>query len=380
MKELNLYFDESGYTGENLLHEEQTTFVYSSINIDPDEAKNFVNNAIVEHKVQNGELKAVKLIRRERGKKLILNILDNFKDRIKISVGDKKFALCCKFFEYIFEPVLAEKNSIFYQLNFHKFISNHMYIGYITKDVLVIEIISIFENLMRKKDLKYLDDIINLADKDEYKSSKAYDFYSKILKFIKLHKNTIVEEFDGLMPWTADLTITSLNALFSAWGELRTPIVAYCDQSKPIDEQKEIFNGMLGREDIIYSPIKADDGTCIPITYNLKEINLVDSKEFHGVQLADIIATAAAYSMKLYQLEDDFISKARTILLPCVVYGSVMPNFDELDLNRLDVQLNAIIFEELIERSINNLMITNDIELYISEASDSLRTTSGIKI
>jgi len=233
---------------------------------------------------------------------------------------------------------------------------------------------------MREKDLKYLDDIINLVDKDEYRSSKAYDFYSKILIFIKLHKNTIVKEFDDLMPWTADLTITSLNALFSAWGELRTPIVAYCDQSKPIDEQKEIFNGMLGREDIIYSSIKADDGTRIPITYNLKEINLVDSKEFHGVQLADIIATAAAYSMKLYQDEDDFISKVRTILLPCVVYGSVMPNFDELDLNRLDVQLNAIIFEELIKRSINRLMITNDIELYISKVIDSLRTTSGIKI
>lgn len=380
MEELNLYFDESGYTGENLLHEEQTTFVYSSINIDPEEAREFVENTIKKHKVQNGELKGVKLIRRERGKKLILEIIDNYKDRIKISVDDKRFALCCKFFEYIFEPILSEKSSIFYQLNFHKFIANHMYIGYITKDVLVLEIISIFENLIRKKDLKYLDNLITLADKDEYKISKAYDFYSKILTFIKIHKNTIIDEFNGLMPWTADLSISSLNALFSTWGELRKPIVAYCDQSKPIDEQQEIFNGMIGREDIIYSPIKADDGKRIPITYNLKEINLVDSKEFHGVQLADIIATAAAYSMKLFQVEDDFISKVRSILLPCVVYGSVMPNFDELDLNRIDVQLNAIIFEELIERSISSLMITNDIELYISQVSDSLRLTSGIKI
>ena len=33
-----IYFDESGFTGANLLHEEQPTFVYASVALDPSDA------------------------------------------------------------------------------------------------------------------------------------------------------------------------------------------------------------------------------------------------------------------------------------------------------------------------------------------------------
>ncbi len=372
MNDLVLYFDESGFTGENLLHEEQTTFSYSSINIDPVEAESFVKETIEKHKIQNGELKAVKLIRRERGKRLIIDILEQFQDKIKISVHDKKFALSAKFFEYIFEPVIAQKSSIFYQLNFHKYIANSIYVSYISNDKLVVDMINIFEKLMREKSSNYLDELILLSTKEEYNNSKSYNYIKKILSFIKIHKEVIYQEVLELPSWTVDLSITSLNALFSSWGELKQPIVAYCDKSKPIDEQKEIFDGMMGRTDIIYSPFFTDNHKPIPITYNLKEINLVDSKEYHGVQIADIIATASSYSLKLYQQEDEFIKRVRSILLPKLVYGSVFPDFDEINLERLDVQLNAIIFEELFARSEEQTHILKNIESYILHTKNSL--------
>lgn len=369
---LILYFDESGFTGENLLHEDQTTFAYSSINIDPQEAEAFVMDTIEQHRIQNGELKAVKLIRRDRGKKLIVNILEKFQDKIKISIHDKKFALSAKFFEYIFEPVLAQKSSLFYQLNFHKYIANYIYTAYIVKDNLVVDMINIFEKLMREKSSNYLDELIQLSIKEQYVNCKSYDNIMKIISFIKIHRDTIYKEVQDLPSWTVDLSITSLNALFSDWGTLKQPIVAYCDNSKPIDEQKEIFNGMMGRTDIIYSSLFTSEDNPIPITYNLKEIKLVDSKEYHGVQIADIIATASSYCFKINQQEDEFIKKVRSLLSPTIVFGSVFPDFSQIDLRQVDVQLNSLIFEELIERSKEQVSVLNDIEFYITNTRKTL--------
>jgi hypothetical protein len=281
-------------------------------------------------------------------------------------VHDKRFALCAKFFEYIFEPVVASKNSMFYQLNFHKYIANSIYISYICNDSLVVEMLNIFEKLIRKKDTVYLDDLIELSTNTRYENCKSYDHIMKIISFIKIHKDVISKEVSDLQQWTADLSITSLNALFSSWGESQQPIIAYCDKSKPINDQKEYFDSMIGRTEIIYSPFFTDNGKPIPITYNLKSIHLVDSKINHGVQLADIIATAASYSIKPYRSEDEFARKVNLLLLPRLVYGSVFPNFAEINLAQLDVQLNAIIFEELIYRSNNQVPILENLEFVIS--------------
>ena len=47
MNQLTLYFDESGFTGENLLSNEQKTFSYASVGITPSEAEALVAKIIV---------------------------------------------------------------------------------------------------------------------------------------------------------------------------------------------------------------------------------------------------------------------------------------------------------------------------------------------
>jgi len=372
-KEITIYFDESGYTGEKLLEEDQPTFSYASVCIDSDKAEEIVSKIISKYKIQNGELKAVKLIRRERGKKAILEILEAVKDNIKISVSDKKYALAGQIFEYIFEPILASKNSIFYNLNFHKFIANSLYLCFITDDIFAKELFLKFEKLMRNKTLEDLEAIISILDTIDEKS-ESFEFVKNIIEFIKIHKIEIYEEIKDLKKWTIDLSITSLHSLFSSWGENKDKLVAYCDNSKPIGEQKNIFNSMIDRDgEIIYSILKTDEGKQIPLTYNLKSIELVDSKIYKGVQLADVVATASAYSFQMFKDNNsDFNKKLQEILLPNIVYGSIFPNFDYINLEKKEVQLNAILLEEIVSRSRNSIPILDEIEEYIIFMSNSL--------
>jgi len=376
LDKVTLYFDESGFTGENLLSEEQKTFAYASINIPHEEAERIVTKIIKKYKIQNGELKGVNLIRKDRGKRAILEILEEIQDKIKISVHDKKFALTAHFFEYVFEPVLAEKSLIFYQHDFHKYISNALYIALITNDELATKIMTVFEKLMRKKELNHLEEIISILEQFQ-ESSESVEFLKKMVIFINGHKEIIYEEIKELPSWTIDLSMTSLNALFSEWGVTGSEITAFCDNSKPIDEQKSLFEPMMGRKDIVYSPFLLNDGKRIPLTYNLKEINMVDSKEYAGVQLADIVATASTYSIQMHQETNEYIDNVQKVLLPNIVYASVFPDYGQIDLTQKKVQLNALLFEELIERTTDKIPVLLDIEVYI-ESTKALLTARPI--
>lgn len=367
MDKLTLYFDESGFTGENLLSNDQETFAYASVNLSPSEAETIVQRIVSKYKIQNGELKAVKLIRRDKGKQAILEILKEIQDNIKVSVHDKKFALVAHFFEYVFEPVLAKKSSIFYQHDFHKYISNALYISLITNDELTNRIMNIFEKLMRKKELDHLDKIISLLE--EYQiDSEELDFLKKVLIFIDKHREIIYNEIKDLPAWTIDLSQASLHSLFAEWGVKWSEITAYCDHSKPIKEGLDWFEHMKGQKEVKYSHFALSDGYRAPITYNLKEIHMVDSKDYAGVQLADIVATASTYSIQLHQKTDDYIEKLRSILAPKLIYASMFPDYEQIDLTQKKAQLNTLLFEELIERSENEIPILDNIEDYILSA------------
>ena len=77
-----IYFDESGFTGNNLIHPQQEIFAYASIATNDDEAKSFVNYLIKKYNVQYGELKGKNLIKYNKGRKLIDEIFSEFEGNI----------------------------------------------------------------------------------------------------------------------------------------------------------------------------------------------------------------------------------------------------------------------------------------------------------
>ena len=101
-----IYCDESGYSGNNLIDRDSPIFAYASVAVNHEEATEYVNNIIKKYKLQGGELKGRNLLKSSKGKKVIPEILSTFKDRIKVGIYHKKFNLACKFYEYIFEPPL----------------------------------------------------------------------------------------------------------------------------------------------------------------------------------------------------------------------------------------------------------------------------------
>lgn len=366
-----IYFDESGFTGNNLLHPDQNYFSYASVATDDDEAKAFVESLITKYGIQGGELKGSKLVRFHKGRKAIDEIFDVFGDRLKVSVSNKKFALACKFHEYIFEPCYSKINSLFYGVGFHRFIANILYSEFIARGAGAEAIFSEFEELMRTKDESKLYEIFSSSIHPENSL-----VITQIREFAQLRAEDIRSELSslsdvGVGKWILDLTNTALFSLLANWGIQYSEIIAICDPSKPLQQEQGIFNAMVGRTDNkIFSDLM---GERHPITFNLAEpLRFSDSKTTHGIQIADAVAAAAIYVFTSAQNEQT--QRWRSIICQIGHYGSIIPDGDELDLKDRRVQRNAILLLELHSRAKEGRSLTDGMPEYIRLISKRLAT------
>jgi hypothetical protein len=366
----NIYFDESGYTGNNLLHPDQKFFAYASVATDEVEAGEFVESIIKRYGIQNGELKGSKLVRFTKGRKAISEILHHFAERLKVSISDKKFALACKFHECIFEPCYSEVNSLFYKLGFHRFIANILYLEFVARGAGADEIFREFEELMRTNDESKLSSIFSTSVHHENSP-----IIVQIREFAQYRAEDIRVELaslsdSGTSEWILDLTNTSLYTLLSNWGTQYDQITAICDHSKPLQHDQRIFEAMINRRDRVFSDVF---GESHPITFNLsKPIQFRDSKITHGIQIADVVAAAAVYVFS--DANDEYSKKWSEIIGRIGHYGSMIPDFDEMNLNDTRTQRNAVLLMELHSRAKIGKSLVEGIGEYIGHISRRLIT------
>jgi Protein of unknown function (DUF3800) len=363
-----IYCDESGFTGNNLLNVNQPFFTYASIAISNEEAESFVNQLISDFNVQGGELKGQRLLRYSKGKKAITKILEKYHDNIQVSVFHKKYNLACKFFEYIFEPVVQKNNLLFYKLGFHKFISNILYLELRANSKHAEEVFEEFERFMRQLDM---DELRLLS------SSLVFPSISPILQDIKSfcfhNQKAINEEIDSLRgsgagKWILDLTDTALFTQLAEWGQRFYQLDVFCDESKPLNHTKEMFTVMINREEKLYNTLLDKKQ---PITFNMaREIQFGDSKMFPGMQIADTMAAAFAYIFR--GGSDNYIKKWREFLPSTFSPHSVLPEIDTIDLDTLPVRRNALLLKEIVYRSENHLPMLEGLPQFVKEISDYL--------
>ena len=373
-----IYCDESGYSGNNLIDRDSPIFAYASVPVNHEEATEYVNNIIKKYKLQGGELKGRNLLKSSKGKKVIPEILSTFKDRIKVGVYHKKFNLACKFYEYIFEPPLSEKSSLFYQIKFHRFISNILYLDFVCLSEDAEKIFSDFQKLMSLEDTE---------PNSLFSSSKTPDIsptLDDIKTFCIHHRNTINQELNSLRgtdigKWILELSTSALFSILCDWGKEFNQLKVFCDVSKPLKENNGLLDTMIGREDKIYTDFF--QGVEEPITFNLsQEVQFVESDKFPGIQIADVAAAACACAFREGNNEK---TESWIEHIPGIVIGkSVIPDPDwsYIDPNTFDATRNSMLLMYLVERSINKQPLLDGIEEFLSAVTHHLSLNPSNRI
>ncbi|NET70441.1 MAG: DUF3800 domain-containing protein [Sphaerospermopsis sp. SIO1G2] len=358
-----IYCDESGYTGNNLFDMQTPYFTYAAIAVNHEEAKEFVARVIQDYKLQGNELKFSNLRKHSKGRQIITNTLKTFDGRIKVVINHKKYNLACKFFEYIFEPTISEKNYLFYNIKFNNFIANLLYEEFESKTQYAEEIFEDFYNLMTKQndnDLFYMFSSIKLTD--------ISLLIEKIQQFCIYNRTSIKKELESLEgsstgKWILDLSFSSLNSVLAEWGTQYDQLKVFCDDSVPLQEQSEILDAFIGIKDKTYINLAGQEH---PINYNLVDsIKMVDSLSYPGIQIADIASGVFAFVFKENQQKGKsakYPKEWTEYIMSNASKYSIMPDSNYLHSEGINFKRNILLLEELLHRSAKGIPLLQNIE------------------
>jgi len=363
-----IYCDESGATGNELLDPNQEFFVYASIAFEPSEAAMLLDDVVARHRVQGKELKGKNLLSHSVGRNLVNDLIGLTGEKSHLVIHHKKYALAAKFFEYMFEPVLAAQSSMFYEVGFHKFVSNLLYAWTLAQEQRADDILRDFARAMRGIGPVNLPvfsgnspGIVQLQDPLE-----------QIATFCFVHRAIISNEIEGLGEidlgkWSLDLTSTSLFSVLSHWGEKFDQLAVYCDDAKPL-RQVPVPEVFVNREEKIYQVI---GGRRKLFTPNLAHIpKLVRSEDFPGIQIADVLASACRKALQ--DRSDKDSNRWINALTPRISGESVWHDLERVDLDSPKAMLNAVILLELVERSVKGKDVLDGMGDFIAAAAEMI--------
>ena len=354
----NIYFDETGFTGNNLLDPQQTLFVYAGIAMDEDFAFQICSEAISRFRLNGQELKGSNLTKHSRGREAVTWILGKVSPYSHVMIANKRYALAGRFFEYIFEPALAKHSSLFYAIDFHRFIATLLYIFSRENDLHGNNILKGFVDMMSNTDPGQLEKL--LMPVDELEQSNPLGM---ILAFASCHRKTIANEVERLGSaddvvgiWPLELSMTALHWLLATWGEEYETLQVYCDNSKPIQTALPMFDEFIGRKDKSY--IRFGNKVSPSIVYNLAgPIQMVDSKSYPGVQVADVVARSVADA---FMNPEDVLSQEWICLTEGAITNPMVPEPSLIDLTQEECFVNTTVLRELVDRSIRGQDLFED--------------------
>ena len=337
--------DESGFSGNDMLGSGQSHFSYASHDLSLDEAQVLLTEARAKFPVRMPELKASKLLKSKQGRALLLHVLGAMKGRYIATLYEKKLALACKWFEYIYEPILQENNSIFYENNLHRFVAMFIFMQMQRSGAHIDKLALEFETFMRTFDPSTAPTLFGSGEDRE-------PLMEQILCFARGYNVGIVSEArslheSGAGKWVLDLSITALFSHLATWGERHPQIEVICDDSKPLRALSSVTDGMINRTDEVYVTMGKRR---VRLTWNMAgPVAFASSASHAGIQLADLVAGVAC-ALPTGPSNPDLAPLAECAL-PHLHPDCILPDYDVLDLEGEEAPVNWMVLESLATRA-----------------------------
>ena len=286
-------FDESGFTGPDLLNEQQPYFVYASHDLSTQEASEFLEQLKADFGLQGHEMKATRLKRRGDWEGLSNRICEISDQRSRVVAFNKRAALAGKFFEYFFEPILAENNLAFYRIDFPRYMMNTIHSLMMSSGADYAVLTTQMQKFMRSFDPDDAPDIFGVAGQHPIEIKRVLEFCSGYSAQIAAATHHLRPDNNETGKWALDLTSSALfSLLFMWWGHRHPRLRVLCDDSKPLSPVAECFDAWVGKEQSV--PV-TNGRTSSELRGNLvAPLEFGSSREHPTIQIADLLAGMTA--------------------------------------------------------------------------------------
>lgn len=329
-KVADIYFDESGNTGTNLLDSTQPIFALGSCDFTEKECQKLLDPLL--HRGAN-EIKFVNLKRRPSGQEKIINLLQNSlvtPRRVMFSVLNKKFVIVTKIVDDLIENTVSRFGYDLYQGAGNIALSNLLFCvipafcGKGEFDKLLTKYL-----LMTKlRNEETINDFYSQVDHlKEICDKKGHDLSQEIF-LLSFTKKFIEDIFRTLPNNSNNPAIPALFALSHYWSNLyKRGFNIKHDNAKPVEEQQEILKLF---SDFRQKNVKFGYGIReVELPFRVKNIGFLDSKDEYRLQLIDVITSSFTYWAKNKlqgDNEDPFFKELEKIQFDKYVKNIVWPS------------------------------------------------------
>jgi hypothetical protein len=290
-----IFIDESGYTGEDLFNAEQPFFTLASLNLSEEKCKFLTDKYFGE--INARELKHSNILKYPKQQEMVTNFLKelaNTPDIVKFSVSDKRYVLITKMVDNLIEPLLYESGYDLYNQGGNIGLSNVLYYMYKThlSKIEFEDILRNFQIMMRERTTVSYENFFKIFNNT---FSNELDELNDFFKLWYLKKSP--EDIFSFPKNNLNIAFTCAFKMVADWSKISKKQHSLIhDNSSNMSKEKKLWDYLVGTD--IPSSVVGYDTRIMKLPIQLKETSFVDSKDWSGLQLADILAGSINYVFK----------------------------------------------------------------------------------
>lgn len=344
------FIDESGYTGDNLLDENQRFQGASSIRIDEENARSLVKKHFPNLKLN--ELKHGKLSRKNNNWDSLLSIQSELlKHHMGLSyVCDKKYLLTLMFLNSCVEPFYFDNGIDFYKDGYNYALASLLY-----KVAPVIwgkkhfeELLKIFQHATKTKSDVAIQGLIQKAG-----FLRGQELWKECLSPLWHRHPSCLSAIRSPNSYT-DAAIVALIALISRIEhKVDSAYEIIHDTSKGMIRHDKHINCLIHERTEV--EFKRTEITTLAFPLKLSAFSQINSCDSYGIQLADILVGGAiefANATAGFTKENQYNQQVRKLYTDNFLY--LIPNLDFEELARFHSANQAGELIEFVSRSFNS--------------------------
>jgi len=312
-----IFFDECGFTGEDLVNTSQPVFVLASHDL----PENVCRELKARHfdGVQAAELKHTNLQRRPRQQKMVLALLRDlataYVGRVKCSVVHKRYALVAWMVEILVEPVTYEHGIDLYERGGNIATANMLFytLPVFGSEGFFDRLLRSFQALIRGPRTEEAFDSFFRPLLLEGHPPDLKECLEPLLSPL-LHGPSILR---GLSRHALDVSLSCTLDLAARWRHeypLPTPLRVTHDASSKMAENRSIWDALV--DPALPSLKTGYDRRTRTYPIAVAETQLADSSDSLGIQIADVVAGACArgFGTAAGSAPDDYSKELRALL------------------------------------------------------------------
>lgn len=293
-----MFLDESGFTGEQLLDPDQPVLVLATIFRAESECAALKRQVFAD--VRATELKHAALSRRAKHQAMVGELVRQLAadpSRVKFSIAHKKYALVTFMVDWLVEIPMHEDGVDLYHQGANLSLANLLFYALPTLGGAAFfeDLLHRFQAMMRLRTYETYEAFFRPLFRDT-KMEQLEDALTYVRAF-HVHPRCGFERLRELPPKALSLPFTCAMALMGRWrSDLTEPFVLIHDSSSEMVREREMWDALV--DPSVAPALVGYDRRTVQFPLLVAETRFDDSRNWCGLQVADVIAGALAYRFR----------------------------------------------------------------------------------